>query len=334
MSKHVNIPIFIPHLGCPHHCVFCDQKKITGQQGEVTLSQAEEIIEKHLATIRLPREQIEIAYFGGSFTAIPTEKQEAYLLLANRYLDEGRVGGIRISTRPDAIDHDTLKRLQAYRVKTIELGAQSMDDSVLALSGRGHTAEQTRVSSRLIKEYGFDLGIQLMTGLCGDSPKQSLASAREIVPLGPACVRIYPTLVIKGTVLEKLYHTGSYRPDSLSTTIRLVGEMLNVFYKANIPVIRIGLASSESMTEQNDIIAGPNHPALRELCEGTAFLRVINRFLEGKPAQGKYLIIHAPATYFSRLSGHKKCNSTYLLQKFGLANIVFRPSDTISFRLE
>ena len=125
MSKHVNIPIFIPHLGCPHHCVFCDQKKITGQQGEVTLSQAEEIIEKHLATIRLPREQIEIAYFGGSFTAIPTEKQEAYLLLANRYLDEGRVGGIRISTRPDAIDHDTLKRLQAYRVKTIELGAVS-----------------------------------------------------------------------------------------------------------------------------------------------------------------------------------------------------------------
>ena len=196
MSKHYNIPIFVPHYGCPFSCVFCNQNAITGRNSETDLKEAREIIENQLST--LAGGDIEIAFFGGSFTAIPEKIMLGYLNLGKQYIDSGRVRGIRISTRPDFISKRILDTLKAFGVTTIELGAQSFCDDVLKMSGRGHSASDTEKACKLIKDYGcFSLGIQLMTGLVGDTPEKSVFSAERAAQLAPSQVRIYPTLVIK-----------------------------------------------------------------------------------------------------------------------------------------
>ena len=310
--KHINIPIFVPHYGCPFSCVFCNQNEITGRNSSTDIAEAEKIIEEHLLTTS--GKSAEIAFFGGSFTAIPQNIMKDYLNLGYRYVKSGNVDGIRISTRPDFIDTEILDILKTHGVTTIELGAQSFDDEVLKKSGRGHTAQDIKDSALLIKQNGFSLGIQLMTGLYGDTEEKSVDSALQAVALNPDCVRIYPALVIKGTKLFDLYNTGKYIPQTLEETVSTVSKMLGIFYKHNINVIRVGLASTEEMNSRGTIAAGPDHPAIRELCEGRIYLDIMENYIKDNHCDK--ITVFAPKHEFSKISGHKKYNSEYLYKKY------------------
>lgn len=261
--KHNNIPIFIPELACPNRCVFCNQHKITNKK-IIKPQEINNIIKKYLSTI--PQENhIEIAFFGGNFTGIPFDLQEDYLKIANYYVENDRVKGIRISTRPDYINTKILDLLKKYNVKAIELGAQSTDDEVLKQSGRGHTFQDIEKASKLIKAYNFELGLQMMIGLPGDSLQKSLRTTNDIVNLKAETTRIYPTLVIKGTQLEKLFLEKKYFPLSINEAVRWTKEIYKIFITNSVKVIRIGLHHSEEFEEGKSLIAGPYHKSFKEL---------------------------------------------------------------------
>lgn len=312
--KHYNIPVFVPHYGCPFSCVFCNQKEITGQSSATDIEDADDIIRQHLSTISSG--ETEIAFFGGSFTAIPEDIMISYLELGYKYVKSGRVSGIRISTRPDFINNEVLTILKNFGVTVIELGAQSFCDDVLKKSGRGHKASDTINACDLIKNHGFKLGIQLMTGLPGDTFEKSVYSAEVAASIMPDCVRIYPTLVISDTPLCRLYNQGLYAPQSLDEAVKTVGSMLNIFKDKNIPVIRVGLASVSEMNSRGSIVAGPDHPALRELCEGQAYLNILTDYLKNNPA--KNITVISPLCEHSKIIGHKKTNYKFLLKNYGI----------------
>lgn len=267
MKTHAIIPIFIPHKGCPHNCIFCNQKKITAHIAPVTADDVVETIETWLTTLSHVK-TVEIAFYGGSFTAIPMEDQTAYLKIAKRYKDAGKVNKIHLSTRPDAINKEILDNLRAYGVDTIELGVQSFDDRVLKLSGRGHDFAIVYKSSKMIQDYGFELGIQLMIGLPGDSMETCIYSAKETVKIGPELARLYPTIVIEDTELFEQYKRGEYKPLSQDEAVERTKEMYKILQKAGINIIRVGLKSSDIINENGDIDGGTFHPAFRQLVEG------------------------------------------------------------------
>lgn len=267
MKTHAIIPIFIPHKGCPHNCIFCNQKKITAHIAPVTADDVVETIETWLTTLSHVK-TVEIAFYGGSFTAIPMEDQTAYLKIAKRYKDAGKVNKIHLSTRPDAINKEILDNLRAYGVDTIELGVQSFDDRVLKLSGRGHDSAIVYKSSKMIQDYGFELGIQLMIGLPGDSMETCIYSAKETVKIGPELARLYPTIVIEDTELFEQYKRGEYKPLSQDEAVERTKEMYKILQKAGINIIRVGLKSSDIINENGDIDGGTFHPAFRQLVEG------------------------------------------------------------------
>lgn len=271
--KYYNIPIFVPHYGCPFDCVFCNQKHITGEHEKVDAARVKSIIEGHLKTLPENGRIIEAAFFGGSFTAIDASLQEELLSAAQPYLSDGRIDGIRLSTRPDFIDDEILERLVRYGVTTIELGVQSMDDEVLRRAGRGHKACDVADAVRVIRKYPVKLGLQMMTGLPGDSGEQSRETARRIIEFKPDCVRIYPTLVIRDTALERLYSRGEYEPQSLDDAVSLAAELLCKFRENNIDVIRVGLAATEEISPGGALVAGPYHSAFGELAEGEIFYK-------------------------------------------------------------
>jgi histone acetyltransferase (RNA polymerase elongator complex component) len=264
--KHFTIPVFIPELACPFRCIYCDQHKISGTGNIPTTSDIKKIIDRNLSTISNLNTEIEIGFFGGSFTGIPTHQQQAYLEIAHAYIRQGLVKSIRLSTRPDYISSDILKLLLKYGVKTIELGAQSLDDEVLILSKRGHTSDDVRKASQLIKSFGFELGLQMMIGLPGDTKEKSVETANKIVAFGADNTRIYPTIVIKGTYLEQLYNKGDYIALSMDESIDILKVIVPVFEKANVKIIRIGLHPSEDL-QGSALVAGPYHVSLRELLE-------------------------------------------------------------------
>lgn len=332
MNRHYNIPIFVPHYGCPFSCVFCNQNEITGRKAETDIAEAENIIETHINTIN--GSDTEIAFFGGSFTAIPRDIMIAYLELGKKYIDSGRVRGIRLSTRPDFIDRDVLDILKSYKATTIELGAQSFDDEVLRKSGRGHTAEITENACRLINSYGcFKLGIQLMTGLPGDSEEKSVSSALKAAELNPSQARIYPTLVIKDTAMEKMYKNGLYSPQTIAEAVFTAGKMLDIFEKNNIKVIRVGLSSIDEMEKRGSIVAGPAHPALRELCEGEKYYLRLKKFISESHKTIKLITVYAPQTEFSKITGHKGCNREKLYNDYGI-RMILKKSDKFSISAE
>lgn len=273
--KTYNIPIFVPHRGCPFDCVFCNQKRITGTQKEVTADDVYKIISEYLKTLPSENRRIEVAFFGGSFTGIPIKEQSELLSVANEYLKKGEIDGIRLSTRPDYIDREILDNLLKYGVTTIELGVQSMDNGVLKASNRGHTREDVINAVGLIKEYSFTLGLQMMTGLPGDNDEKSLYTADEIIKLKPNIVRIYPTLTIKDTFLEKMYLAGKYKPQSVEEAVNLVKQLLLKFEKNNITVIRVGLQSTDEISENGAVVAGPVHSSFRELVESSIYYDII-----------------------------------------------------------
>ena len=271
-----NIPIFVPHKGCPFDCVFCNQRRITGAVEDVTADTVTKTIDMYLETIGgRENSKIEAAFFGGSFTGIPIEEQTILLSAAYDYVKAGRIDGIRLSTRPDYIDTDILDNLKSYGVTTIELGVQSMDDDVLLKSGRGHTAEDVRRAVRLIKEYGFTSGLQMMTGLPGDSDEKAIYTANEIIKLKPEIVRIYPTLTIRDTRLEKMYNSGEYIPQTIDDAAQLCKTLLLMFEANNIKVIRLGLQSTDEICENGAVVAGPVHSAFGEIVENAVYYDLI-----------------------------------------------------------
>ncbi|AEV68951.1 elongator complex protein 3 [Acetivibrio clariflavus] len=319
--KHVIIPIFIPHKGCPFDCIFCNQKKISGQMDEVSESSVRAVIESHLNTISRGS-LIEIAFFGGSFTGIDREEQIRYLEIANEYIQNGPVGSIRLSTRPDYIDDDILTYLKKYNVSVIELGVQSLDREVLEKSNRGHSIEDVLTSSKKIKDKGFSLGIQTMIGLPGDSFEKAVDTAKKVVELAPDIVRIYPTLVVKGTYLERLYNTGQYKPLSLEEAVDLCAVLMEIYESNHINVIRVGLQPTDNICDGGDVVAGPFHPAIRQLVESRRALKDIEEIIVKNKLTGKKtLAILADKKDVSVIIGQKKSNIKYLKERYNYEEI-------------
>lgn len=325
--KHYNIPIFIPHLGCPHNCIFCNQKKITGQSTPCSLEDARKIIEEHLSF--LPQGEVEISFFGGSFTAIPKEEQEAFLSLAKEYVSMRKVQGIRLSTRPDCVEQETLERLKAYGVTTVELGVQSFCDEVLQKSGRGHDGMCALSACKRVKEAGFSLGVQLMCGLPGDTLECDLYSAKLAKEYADF-VRIYPVLVLKETPLESLYEKGTYLPLSLEEAVERTARMKEIL--SPLPVIRIGLCTED--LKEEDVAAGPMHPAFGELVSGRIYDIQVRNWLKEQDTKGKGLTIVSPKEEQSKLAGHKKRNLIGWKKEFLLTQIRFLEGQSITFSLE
>lgn len=302
--SHSNIAIFIPHKGCPHACSFCDQKSISGEQKQVTpLDVRRELAEAFRRP--LDGKNTEIAFFGGSFTCIPREEMEAFLEEAAPYVQQGKASGIRISTRPDGISEEILDVLKRYGVRSIELGAQSMDDGVLRLNRRGHTAADVEKAVSLIKEYGFSLGLQMMAGLYGDRKESLYKTAKKIIALKPDTVRIYPTVVIEGTYLDELRRKGLYSPLSLERAVELCAPLLKQFEQSGIKVIRVGLHASETLERRRT--GGAYHPAFRELCESFLKRRQLEERLRHFPV-GSEILVKVPASELSKTIGQKKAN--------------------------
>jgi len=270
-NLHYIIPIFVPHEGCPHDCVFCNQNSITGTNEKVDAIYVEKVVKEYLKTINNDEAIIEISFFGGTFTAIKTEKQIELLTVAKKFKDNNEIKFIRLSTRPDYIDDDVLGVLKNYSVDIIELGVQSMDDEVLLKSGRGHSSRDVENASKLIKQYGFILGHQIMIGLPGDDISKDIDTAKRVIALKPDICRIYPALVIKDTPMEKMYKNKTFIPYSLSEAVNISKQIYLMMVANKINVIRIGLQPTDEISEGNDLVAGPFHPAFRELAEGSIY---------------------------------------------------------------
>jgi len=279
-TRHANIAVFVPHNGCPHTCSFCNQRTISGSSSQPTPEQIAGILaadlERLTAACGIP-EGRELAFFGGSFTAIDRDYMISLLTAAQPYVGRS-ISGIRCSTRPDCIDDEILDILKQYGVTAIELGAQSMDNRVLELNHRGHTAAHVELASRLIREQGIELGLQMMTGLYGDSDIGAKETARKLAELHPATVRIYPTVVLKGTELGQWYKSGHYVPQTLEQAVELCADLLTFFEQQDVRVIRLGLHSSPYVEEQ--YLAGAYHPALRELAESRIYFRRMTDMLQ------------------------------------------------------
>lgn len=317
--KYFNIPIFVAHEGCPFDCIFCNQRKITGVDTSMTAPEVTKIITEHLETLPRDNSHIEVAFFGGSFTGISPQKQEEFLSIAKGFLEGGKIDGIRLSTRPDFISDEVLKRLKNYGVTMVELGVQSMCDEVLLASRRGHTKADVINAAHLIKSYEIGLGLQMMTGLPGDTPERSVATAREIAALNPDAVRIYPTLVLSETALYKMYENGEYVPQDLDEAVLLAKKLLEIFKEKNIPVIRVGLATTDVICSGGAIAAGPYHPAFRELCEGEFYYDAFEKLLCENP---DVTAVSVKDTEVSRAVGIAKRNIIKIKEKYGIDLLV------------
>ncbi len=325
------IPFFIPHSGCPHQCVFCNQKNITGQTKPVPPSAIPQKITEYLA-VRGTANPAHAAFYGGSFTALPFETQRAYLNAVQPFIHSGQIAGIRLSTRPDCITSGVLALLKEYRVTTIELGVQSMDDVVLARSGRGHTAADTVNAVALINSRDFLIGLQLMPGLPGDSAGTFMKTIDTVIGLKPDFVRIYPALVIEDTPLEDLYRSGRYIPLSLDDAVILCREALERFDLAGIDVIRIGLQPTEELDKTGTIIAGPYHPAFRQLVESSILLDKMRTALRERRGKTGTVTFHVNPRDLSAAIGQQRSNIKLLKKEFGVREIRIVGEDNIPRR--
>lgn len=307
--KHSNVSVFVPHVGCPNKCSFCDQRTISGSQSAPTAEQVREICSKAVSQVK-SLENAEIAFFGGSFTAIPEDYMIRLLETAHDFLGADKFKGIRISTRPDCIDEKKLELLKKYGVTSIELGAQSMKDEVLAANNRGHTAEDVRKASLLIKEYGFELGLQMMVGLYKSSQSDEFYTFNEILSLRPDTLRIYPVVILNGTELGELYKSGEFVPFEFETVVDMCADLISKAEENGVRVIKVGLHASEFV--EKDMLGGFYHPAFRELCEGRIYRRKFEQLLSGSCVYGKFSV---PERELSKAAGHKKCNIEHFKKK-------------------
>lgn len=316
------IPIFIPHYGCPHVCIFCDQKQITGQKLEVTGSAVTALLMRQLAGVT-PGREIEVAFYGGSFTALSLAKQRELLAPAYEQLQAGNIHAIRLSTRPDYITAPILQQLRDYGVSTVELGVQSMDDKVLYLSERGHTAQQVREAVHRLKAAGFNVGIQLMPGLPGETMVSLLKTVLDVIALRPELVRIYPVVVFEKTRLADWYRAGKYQALTLDQAVAKAAAMQLLFKKHQVRVIRTGLQATDELDQGTAILDGPYHPALGELVTAYLYRQKIAAWLEAVQPIGT-VILHIPPRHESKVRGQKNANVHYWEKQFS-ASICIRP---------
>lgn len=309
-AKHANISIFVSHMGCPNQCSFCNQRYIAGTADVPNADSVKRAVEESGIGEKFSFENAEIAFFGGSFTAIDRSLMIELLEAAHGYVLNGRVRGIRVSTRPDAIDSEVLSILKKYGVTAIELGAQSMDDEVLLFNKRGHTAEDVRKASRLIKQNGFELGLQMMTGLPKSDNAKDIKTADEFIKLKPDTVRIYPTIVLENTDLCGLVKRGEYSPQSLDKAVLLCARLLCMFKSENIKVIRLGL---HTISEEH-YVAGPWHPAFSEMVYSEIYFNNARKTFAKMPS-GEYNV-YVPVGDISKMIGQKR-NNILMLEKMG-----------------
>lgn len=297
------IPFFIPHAGCPHACLFCDQYLISGEQTALpTTDQIAATVEQWLAWS--PGRPAEVAFYGGSFTLLSRQTQQRLLAAVQPFINAGRLDGIRLSTRPDALDNGTLRFLADHQVQTIEIGVQSLDDEVLQRSGRGHTGQQARAAIGRVATAGFRVGAQLLPGLPTDTPAKALASLHGVIAAGAQFIRIYPAVVLAGTGLARLYQQGDYYPPDLSEGVRTCARLLHAALVAGRPVIRIGLQADEGLTQRNAILAGCWHPALGQLVKGELYHDLVCQLVE---TQGTVTVFCHPGRQ-SDVQGHGRRN--------------------------
>lgn len=329
--KRCIIPVFVPHLGCINNCVFCNQRSISGQTEPATEKTVVNAILEGLS--KLPEgASAQLAFYGGSFTAIPEERQNRLLTAAAPFLKSGEICSVRISTRPDAIDEDILRRLKDFGVTTIELGSQSMCDDVLEASGRGHTAGDTERAARLIKAEGFELILQMMTGLPGDTKEKAARTAEKIIALKPDGVRIYPTVIVEDTPLCDMWRRGEYAEHRVSDAVCWCAELVPLFDAAGIPIIRLGLNPSEELSG-GGALGGAYHPALGELVRSRVLLNAARELLSKSDLPEKTALLINPAQV-SMLVGQHRENIEKLKAEFSLKEIKIRPADLPKGRIE
>ncbi len=330
MARNRILPIFVPHRGCPYQCVFCDQRTISGCRRPVTAADVTRLLTEALP---LAGQGAEAAFYGGSFTAIPAEQQQELLDAVGPFLQTGAVASVRVSTRPDAITPEALERLRRGGVRTVELGCQSMDDTVLKASGRGHGREVVAPAVALLRQYGFAVVLQMMTGLPEQTDESALETARALAALRPDGVRLYPTVVVRGTALAERYADGSYRPQTLEEAMALGAKILELFLRSDIPVLRIGLQPSEELAQS--VVAGPYHPALGELVKSRVYRNRAQALLETvKP--GSDAVLSVAPNRVSLMTGQKRCNVHWLRQQYDLHSlrIVPEPMEDWEIRLQ
>jgi histone acetyltransferase (RNA polymerase elongator complex component) len=307
-GRRVIVPFFISHQGCPHSCVFCDQRRISGAGG--TLPSPEEIREKIFAYRASSRQAaVEVAFYGGSFTMLPLHQQRGLLAPLQPLRDSGEVSAVRLSTRPDALDPAAIELLREFRVSLVEMGVQSMDDAVLAAAGRGHTTTDTVRAFGLLHDAGIAVGAQLLPGLPGDSPAGAIRSFHQVLELKPACLRVYPTVVVEGTELAARFRRGEYVPLPLKDAVALGARLLHAALRAGIPVIRMGLQATDSLAGPDGIVAGPSHPAFRHLAESELAYDLLLHLAAG--ATGPVTVITHPARV-SAVTGQNNANRNRL----------------------
>lgn len=338
MSEKYIIPIFVPHLGCPNNCTFCNQKSISGQMKNVTEEEVRETIEQFLKSFKEPDVEREIAFFGGSFTGIDPEIQEKLLSVAYEYVKNKQVAGIRVSTRPDYIDKEKLKLLKKYGVKTIELGVQSTNDYILKKCKRGHTFEDVKKASKLIRRYGFTLGHQMMIGLPESTRIDELNTAKDLAKLKPKIVRLYPVLVIKNTELEEEYQNGQYEPVTLNQAVEVCKELYYFFTKKKIKVIRIGLQNTDLISNpenvESEVVAGPYHEAFGQLVEDSIWYdMILDKIKKFNTKVIEAEVIVNPANV-NNVVGHKKNNLEKLKETYDLNLKVKQSTDIKPGKLE
>jgi len=324
MLRHYNIPIFIPELACPFQCVYCDQRKITGQKNLLKDNEILQNIEQHLNSFKAENREVQLAFFGGTFTGLDMAEQEHYLKLIQPFIQAQSIQGIRISTRPDYINLPNLKLLKNYGVTHIELGAQSLVEEVLAASYRGHSVDDVRRAAELIRKEGFVLGLQMMIGLPEDSQERSMQTAQRIVEFGAKESRIYPTIVIRGTNLAKLWEQGKYQALSTEEAIEQSAKLLQFFEENKVKVLRVGLYPSDELSEQGEAVAGPEMPHFKE--------KVLSRIWKNNLVNGldfskkeKSLNVAVNPTEYNFAVGFAASNRKYLESYFPKVKFIMNP---------
>ena len=332
--RHINIPIFIPHMGCPNMCVFCNQRSISGKMS-FDISKVKNEIDEALATTQND-DEIEIAFFGGSFTGIDRELMISLLSLAQEYIDCGRVASIRLSTRPDYIDDEILDILASFGVKTIELGLQSMDDEVLEKSKRGHTSLCAEKACKMIKDRGFSLIGQMMIGLPNSTVEKEIHTAKKICEMGADGARIYPTVVFYDTELCSMMQSGIYSPLSNDDAVERTKEALKVFVAEDVPCIRVGLQSGENLSDASLVAGGANHSAIGELSMSALYLDKICEKIDAQnlTKEPEKMTIYCPKGDISKIVGQKRKNIEKIYQKYGIKNVkVLEKNELLSYNI-
>jgi histone acetyltransferase (RNA polymerase elongator complex component) len=323
--KHYIIPIFIPHYGCIHSCVFCNQRKITGKDIPVRSQEVATIINEHLAGITEKR-HIEVAFYGGSFTALTLKRQSELLEPAYQALKRGEIHAVRLSTRPDCISNEIVENLMKYGVSTIELGVQSLDDKVLEASARGHNSMHVFQAVSIIKKMKIICGIQLMPGLPLEDWKSLITTAYSVINLAPDFVRIYPTLVIANTQLADMYYKGCYKALSLTAGTARGAFLKLLFAQHGIPTIRTGLQATEELDKDNVVLAGPYHPAFGEMVDSYLFYMMIAHCAEFTFVSQKIndIIIHHHPLDTSKIRGIYNGNIKKIKSIYNIKNLILK----------